>query len=1046
MRKKYRYSFSISLLLLLGYTGISGQQTHPVPLKRCPVKTINFEQGLMNIAITGAITDAIGFTWFSTKTGLQRYNGSLLETITPVADGDTIAIHYPVFFLGGGDKDGKGEPSFLIGYKGGILAFNAGSNSFKKIITLPSGENLHYSLVPFKTSREGTWCLEEGKGITFYDRKGHVSTPFPAFQPETGDSILQSEDLFQNTKIITANDDFVFMRLSPHTVIRINIQTHQLKTLDYADETICGLHCTEDKLFIASKEDLSCIRISDGLLLHRFGYKQLINDPINVSTIDVIPNHHLLVVIEKHMYEFDSSCTSIKEITDLNSELFIKTGTSPFVYQDPFRRIWLPTLNAIKRIQHVEIPFEHLLYPKEKNNFVRSLYADEDKRRLVAGCYNGGIQLYDSSGKPLWEKSLITNEIKDVIGIEKLTPENYLIVTWHKGMFVLNAGTKQLREMALDKPSCEALHIHDNTYCSSLQRINASTILISTRANVYRCIFRQNQIKSASAILNDRQIYGYAVTTFLHTADQTTWVGTESGVILRLGANGALETINIPDNYFVRCMAEDAQHQVWVGTDKGLFVYSEEGKLLKKFTRETGLLNDFIYALLPDDSRTRFFASTNLGLSSISMDGSVKNYTKELGLQENEFNTQSSVRGATGKLFFGGVNGITAFYPAALIGSKDSPFIHITRLVVNDSLWNTFGGAWSGDTLQLAYHQNHLQFDIAAIGLLNPNEYLYRYRLHGVEKTWQVTHQPSGIRYTLEPGHYLLEIECSPILSSSSVFRREFEVIIEPPWWQTWWFISLSLVLLVSLVSYVVWAYNKRKYQEQIMALTLHSEIQNERERISKELHDNIGTQLSYISSNMDWIIDAPVTFTREEEKNRLSAVNRTAKDMISDLRETIWAMKKESVLLDDLADKLKSFIQSQLLLTPAMEIRIVEDIRNNIRFSPTEALNIYRICQEAIFNCVKHSGATVLSFAVRSGGGGLLPVGSGGNVQPGTGGMGTGTFSIVIADNGKGFETDKEYKGHYGLENMRHRAIDLGVRWSVVSGKGKGTTITIEK
>jgi signal transduction histidine kinase/ligand-binding sensor domain-containing protein len=1010
----------IFLLLLVICASDNGQNARPVPLKRCPVKTINFEQGLMNIAITSAITDGLGFTWFSTKTGLQRYNGYVLETITPVADGDTIAIHYPVFFFA------KDDHSFLIGYKNGILEFNAENNAFKKIVTLAPRENLHYSLIPFKASREGVWCLEENKGIILYNAKSNATYPVPSFHPESADTILHSDDLFQNNKIIAVNDDFIFMRLSPQTIVQIDVKTRQLHTLDFPNEVICGLGCTKDKLFIVSKDDLSCVRIRDGITLHKFLFKQLTGDAVNFSTLDLIANHHLLVAVEKHLYEFDTSCICLKEITDLNSELFVKTGTAPFIYQDQFRRIWLLTLNEIKRIQNVEIPFEHLLYPKEKNNFVRSLYLDEKKRLLISGCYNGGIQLYDSSGRPLWDRSLITKAVKDVIGIEKLSTGNYLVITLHRGLFLLNIETKQLQEMDLNKPSCSSLQIRENAYSNSLQRIDDSTVLISTRSNVYRCIFRGNQIKAAQALFNTPQLYSNPVTTFIHTSDRTIWTGTESGVILKLDPGGALKTITIPDNYFVRCMAEDSLHRVWVGTEKGLFIYSASGELLKKFTRETGLLNDFVYALLPDDNRNSFFSSTNLGISYISRDGNIKNFTKELGLQENEFNTQSSVRESTGKLFFGGTNGITAFYPAALTSGKDTPFIHITRLVVNDSIYNSFAGAWNGSTLHLAYDQNHLQFDMAATGLLNPNEYVYRYRLHGFEKTWQITHQPSGIRYTLAPGNYLLEIRCSPILSSNSVFYKQIVVIIEPPWWQTWWFIGFSLILLITAVTYIVLKYNKRKYEEQIRTLQLQSEIQNERERISKELHDNIGTQLSYISSNMDWMIDAPVSFTREEEKSRLSAVNKTAKEMISDLRQTIWAIKKESVPLDELSDKLKSFIQSQLLLRPDMDIRIEEDIRNNIRFCPTDALNIYRISQEAIVNCIKHSDALQLSFFIQSGT--------------------NESFAVVIEDNGKGFEPNRENTGHYGLENMRHRAIDLGASFSIVSAKGKGTRIAIER
>ena len=208
-----------------------------------------------------------------------------------------------------------------------------------------------------------------------------------------------------------------------------------------------------------------------------------------------------------------------------------------------------------------------------------------------------------------------------------------------------------------------------------------------------------------------------------------------TGKIYRLDKNKRLLTINVPENYLVRSFAEDISHNIWIGTDKGLYVYSTEGKPIKQFTSESGLLNDCIYSMLPVDNKPAVFASSNRGLSYISLNGILTNYTKESGLQENEFNTGSSVKTNTGKFYFGGVNGITSFYPAALSGLRDSPVLNITSLVVNDSLYNSSSGTWKGDTIELKYFQNHIQIDFAALGLLNTNEYEYKYRLKGFEKT-----------------------------------------------------------------------------------------------------------------------------------------------------------------------------------------------------------------------------------------------------------------------------------------------------------------------
>ncbi len=1008
-----------TLLLLVPFAFLYAQNIKQVPFKRCPVNTINFEQGLMNISITDAITDEMGFTWFSTKTGLQRYNGYVLETINPIADGDTIHINYPVFFL-------SRNHSILIGYKKGVLELNPETNSFKKIISIDPLANLHYSIVPVRENSENIWCLQEKKGIIVYNPNNTIAYQFTPSEAAGTDSIFRSDDLFQNNKIIAVNDDFIFIRLSAERILQFDIKTHVLKNLSKTGEGICALVCNKEKIFVASKDELSCIRISDGMTLHRCLYKQIMDEPVSYSTIELTRESHLLVTIGKRLFEFDTSCICRKEITNLNSEVIVTTGDAPFIYEDKFRRIWLLTLNEIKRIQNVEIPFEHLRYPQEKNNFIRSIYFDKEKHVLIAGCYNGGIQLYDSSGMPMWARPLIAPSIKDIIGIEKLSADDYLLVTLRKGLYVLHLPTKEFHAIDLSNVACRSLQMHDNAYSNSLQHIDDSTIFISTRSNVFRCIFKKNRIRSASVLLPSSQLYTYPVTSFVYTSDKTLWVGTESGVLFRLDAKGVLKTVNIPENYFVRCMVEDATHNVWVGTDKGLFIYSSSGALLSRIAKETGLLNDFIYALLPADNNNNFFASTNLGLSFIPREGQVRNFTKELGLQENEFNTQSCAKISTGKLYFGGINGMTAFYPADLSGVNDTPFINITRLVVNDSLYQLSTGAWRKGSIRLSYYQNHLQFDIAAIGLLSPDEYVYQYRLKGFEDLWQSTHLPTGIRYTLQPGTYLLEIRCSPILSTNTLFTKNILIVIDVPWWQTWWFRSLAFVLLVAVIAFVVLTYNQRKYQEKISALQLQSEIQNERERISKELHDNIGTQLSYISSNVGWMLEAPVSMSREEETIRLSAVNSTAKEMISDLRETIWAIKKESIHLDELADKLKLFIQSRNVLHTQLEIIILENIQDNIRFSPTEALNIFRICQEAVVNCIRHAKASKLLV----------------NIESGT----KNNFSISIEDNGKGFLQHKEYHGHYGLDNMRSRSNELEANLLIISEQGCGTKIILSK
>ncbi len=1000
--------------------GLSAQNNNPIHIKRCPVKTINNDQGLLNNSIRDVMTDARGFTWFSTPSGLQRYNGYSLLKVTPVVDGDTIPIAYPVYFLSGKSN------TLLIGYKHGILEYFPENNSFKKLIHSEAALDTRYSVMPLKETSEGIWCFVENTGVVVYKRSGNTLLQTPSIENTHLTVLSGTEDYNITRKLVAINDHFIFLRQSANKILQINTDNHQSKTLDYPGSGIIGLECNYNKIFVASGDGLAYININNGYISKKFLYKQINDYPVTRSAIEKSPGNRLLVTVERRLFEFDTSCVCLKEIISLNREPLLNAGYIQVVYEDRFQRIWLLTHQDIKRIQDAETPFDQLIYSREKDNFIRAIYYDKERRLLLGGGYAGVIQLYDSAGNALWERSIGSKNIYGILSIEKLSPGHYLLVTQGNGLHQFNLRTGQITPLDLRVAPSFQQSIKDNSYSNNLERVDDSTILISTRANLFKCRFRKNSLQSAFPLLNDSALAGRRLSCFHTAIDGSLWVGTQEGVILLFNPTGYFRTIRIPENYLVRCMAEDSKHDIWIGTDRGLFVFNDTGKLVNRFTTESGLLSDVIYSILPADSNNNLFVSTNFGISLIANDGKIKNFTRELGLQENEFNTQSSARAPGGKLFFGGINGITAFYPSALAVVIDSSLINITRLIVNDSLYNAFAGPWKGDTLKLAYNQNHLQFDIAATGLLNPNEYLYKYRLHGFEESWQTTSQPTGIRYTLEPGNYFLEINCSPILFSNSVSHKRITIIIYPPWWKTWWFIlgsiGIASLLIFGISYYVTW----QRYQLKLKKIEIQQQLISERERISRELHDNIGSQLSYISSNIDWLVESRGSFSKKDETKRLGVINDTAKNLVADLRETIWAMKKESIMIDELADKMKSFLQTQCLLQPQMEMIVTENIQNRYQFSPTEALNIFRICQEAMVNVIRHAQAEKIFL----------------NIQSGM----KEDFSFTITDNGRGFIRKDHYDGHFGLENMTHRASDSGVELVLHSEPGKGTTVNVVK
>ena len=247
---------------------------------------------------------------------------------------------------------------------------------------------------------------------------------------------------------------------------------------------------------------------------------------------------------------------------------------------------------------------------------------------------------------------------------------------------------------------------------------------------------------------------------------------------------------------------------------------------------------------------------------------------------------------------------------------------------------------------------------------------------------------------------------------------------------------SLSLLLLGGIFSFILFEQNRKKQklkldmlheeEQRMSAIAIATAEENERRRIAAELHDNLGGQLSYISSNMDFIIDAPVYLSDEEKKRRLGKVNETAKSTITDLRETIWAMKKETVEIEELADRLKLYAQNQLAHKENIKLVVKENVAAKLTLSPKEALNIFRIFQEAINNAVKYSDATEIRLSVSV----ETPL----------------RYSISVQDNGKGFDPTVSYPCHYGLENMKERAGEIQLKLAITSQKNGGTMVMLSK
>ncbi len=193
--------------------------------------------------------------------------------------------------------------------------------------------------------------------------------------------------------------------------------------------------------------------------------------------------------------------------------------------------------------------------------------------------------------------------------------------------------------------------------------------------------------------------------------------------------------------------------------------------------------------------------------------------------------------------------------------------------------------------------------------------------------------------------------------------------------------------------------------------------LQEERLRISRDLHDNIGAELSYISSLID-----QKTYGLADEKLKMEyeQLSNSSRSAMNQLRETIWAIRPGEVRLENFVNRLKELGYKY---SQGLNLEVSVGFKGeNYLLKPAQIINLFRICQEALNNALKHSGASVIRVEL--------------NAEK-------GKLQIRISDNGKGFSAEEVQRG-YGLNNMEERVKELGGEMVLRSGKDGGTEIEI--
>ena len=420
-----------------------------------------------------------------------------------------------------------------------------------------------------------------------------------------------------------------------------------------------------------------------------------------------------------------------------------------------------------------------------------------------------------------------------------------------------------------------------------------------------------------------------------------------NGLVIKEGSTyKVLNDENGLANSILDCYQRD-DGSVIMATSKGLFI--KNGDSIDTLTVEDGLSDNILYSVLEGDNG-EIYVSSNRGLNILDFSKNpvhVRIISFLDGLASDECNRDALFKDSTGRIWVGTVKGVTCYDPKKDLPNSLTPEVHFTRvrLFEDDIHLKNFK-----KHVSFKYNENYFKINFIGIDISSPRSISYKYRVVGMEDDWFETNEGYVQLTNISSGDYRFEVMAQnkwgywgePVSISFAIM---------PPFWETWWFISMALLMIIGAGTFLVMTRFK-----QLIA------IERLRTKIAADLHDNIGASLTEISI-MGEVLSARLSPEENDVKSGLNSIAETSRSLVDKMSDIVWLVNPKRDSLYDLILRLKDSY-TDLLYHKGISFK-----SNNLKSLEKISLsmecrqNLYLIFKEAINNSLKHSNCSEITL-----------------------------------------------------------------------------------
>ena len=581
---------------------------------------------------------------------------------------------------------------------------------------------------------------------------------------------------------------------------------------------------------------------------------------------------------DRNLVHYDASKDTLYNYTNQVKELLPNTNDLKDIFKDKSGVLWLNTRLGLLKILPKSYPFEqYLSEPDDSKTLFSFRGMTEDKSGNIFGFYYDGMAKID----PTQSKVLKTSEFDFPLNTFNLFSEDSQI--WVNGKQFWNDDSNQLLDVSSDKIIFDG---HDD--CGFFTKDNDQKLWWADHHALYFLEKKgsSDHWKLELELAESQDVLNKTEALHFGKFNQKLWISFD-GKLLKYDTKTKAQTWFAPSKWSrVLEIEETESESLWLATDIGLVKFNPKTKEADYYSVNDGLPHNFVCGMLTEGDSV-LWLSTNHGLSRFHIPSKIFiNFFEKDGLTHNEFNRASYLKAKDGRMYFGGLRGINAFYPKEVMKTFNEKNNTEAQLILtnfectddrNDSPKKVVKPVHQKE-IHIYHWEWSYNFEFVLTDYHNPSEILYSHQMQGYKDTWSEPSKFNFVRYNnLPPGDFTFRVKARNPEGAWNPNELAIKVIVHPPWWKTNLAYFGYLLLLIAIIASIIyflkkrWALQNQLQFEQQEAIRL-KELDNFKSKLYTNLTHEFRTPLTVILGMVGQIKNEPNKYL--DEGTRLIEAN----------------------------------------------------------------------------------------------------------------------------------------------------------------------------